>query len=405
MAQQPSAYLCPNHMCIPKHILPTIVLSQFACTSLWFASNGVMGDMVAAFGLGTEALSYLTSSVQLGFIAGTLLFATFTITDRFSPSRVFFVSAVLAAAANLGAIAESNTLNTLVAARFATGFFLAGIYPVGMKIAADYYAEGLGKSLGYLVGALVLGTALPHLLKDLTGQLPWRSVMVITSCLATAGGLFLLLLVPNGPHRKASQRLNPGAIFKVFRNANFRAAAFGYFGHMWELYAFWAFVPVMLAGYQQLHPHAGFNLPVLAFAIIAAGGLACVLGGYVSQRFGVKRTARAALLLSGVCCLASPLFLLGAPPMAFAGFLLFWGMVVVADSPLFSTLVARNAEAEFRGTALTLVNCIGFAISVASIQLLYAVSQLLPVHLLYLVLVLGPAMGVLVLFFGAREKA
>ena len=159
-------------MRIPKHILPSIVASQFACTSLWFASNAVMGDLVATFGLDASALSHLTSAVQFGFIAGTLVFALLAIADRFSPARVFFISALLGAAANLGALLDSNTLASLLLFRFGTGFFLAGIYPVGMKIAADYYEKGLGKSLGYLVGALVLGTTFPHLLKDASGLLP-----------------------------------------------------------------------------------------------------------------------------------------------------------------------------------------------------------------------------------------
>ena len=251
-----------------------------------------------------------------------------------------------------------------------TGFFLAGIYPVGMKIAADYYEKGLGKSLGYLVGALVLGTAFPHLLKGFSGGLPWRLVLIITSTLATIGGGVMLLFIPDGPFRKASQGVDLSAFLKIFKNSKFRSAAFGYFGHMWELYTFWAFVPVMLTTYLAQNPTTVLNVSLWSFIIVGLGGLACVAGGYLSQIFGSKKIATAALLLSGICCLLSPLIFYTTSPILFLSFLIFWGLVVIADSPLFSTLVAKNAPAENKGTALTIVNSIGFAITIVSIQLM-----------------------------------
>jgi predicted MFS family arabinose efflux permease len=184
----------------------------------------------------------------------------------------------------------------------------------------------------------------------------------------------MLLLVPDGPFRKASQKLDLSTLFTVFRNRNFRSAAFGYFGHMWELYAFWAFVPVMLATYMKLHPATEFNIPILSFLIIGLGGLACVLGGYLSQNLGTKKTASAALIMSCVCCLFSPFVFYIDSNTVLIGFLIFWGLVVVADSPLFSTLVAQNAKAESKGTALTIVNCIGFSITIISIQLINMLS-------------------------------
>jgi len=168
----------------PKFILLVIVLSQFCCTSLWFAGNAVINDLVIGFDLKASALGDLISSVQFGFIIGTLTFAILTIADRFSPSKVFFISAILGSLFNLATIWEANDLSSLLLFRFATGFFLAGIYPIGMKIVADYYKKGLGKSLGFLVGALALGTALPHLLKQTTGAYSWESVMILTSSLS-----------------------------------------------------------------------------------------------------------------------------------------------------------------------------------------------------------------------------
>lgn len=388
-----------------KWILPIIVFAQFCCTSLWFAGNGIMADLVRDFDLNSSALGHLTSAVQLGFITGTLVFALLSIADRYSPSRVFFISAQIGGLFNLGIILEGNTMASLLSFRFLTGFFLAGIYPVGMKIAADYYQKGLGRSLGYLVGALVIGTALPHLVKGFTISLDWQFVLIITSSLAAVGGLLVLTLVPNGPYRKRSQKLDFSVVFKVFKNRSLRTAALGYFGHMWELYAFWAFVPVMLATYISIYPDTSINMPVLSFLIIAIGGLACVLGGYLSQKMGSKKTATIALLLSCSCCILSPLIFYSDSGLFLVIFLLFWGMMVVADSPLFSTLVAHNAAAESKATALTIVNSIGFAISILSIQLLTLLREIMDLKYIYVFLALGPIMGLVALFSKTNKVA
>ncbi|MFY0654298.1 MAG: MFS transporter [Cyclobacteriaceae bacterium] len=378
-------------------ILPFIVISQFCCTSLWFAGNGVMADLTANFSLNSSALGHLTSAVQFGFISGTLVFALLSIADRYSPSRVFFLSALFGAIANVGLIWQSNTLPSLLLLRFFTGFFLSGIYPVGMKIAADYYDKGLGKSLGFLVGALVLGTAFPHLLKAVTTNFPWKSVLFGTSFLAMAGGTLIFMLVPDGPFRKPGQGINLSAFFSVFKNKGFRSAAFGYFGHMWELYAFWAFVPFMLESYAVNFKSSSLNVPVLSFLIIGIGGPACVIGGYVSENFGTKKTATIALLSSCFCCLVSPLIFQLNSQFTFLAFLFFWGIVVIADSPLFSTLVAKNAPSEIKGTALTIVNCLGFSITIISIQLLNGMRNILEYNVLYIFLAIGPLLGLIAL--------
>ncbi len=380
-----------------KWILPIIVISQFCCTSLWFAGNGVMSDLISTFNLQDSALGHLTSAVQFGFISGTLVFAILTIADRYSPSKVFFVSAILGAICNVCMISSFNNFTSLILLRFLTGFFLAGIYPVGMKIAADYYDKGLGKSLGFLVGALVIGTAFPHLLKDILHSISWKYVLLMTTILAILGGLTMKLFVPDGPFRTLSKGFDFSAFSRVFRHREFRSAAFGYFGHMWELYAFWAFVPVMLEHYAQLHPETALNIPILSFSIIGIGGLSCVLGGYLSQHIGAKKTAFTALLLSCVCCLMSPLIFNVSSEILMIVYLLFWGMVVIADSPMFSTLVAHNAEAKIKGTALTIVNCIGFAITIISIQLLNSVQFVFNTSYIYLLLAIGPILGLIAL--------
>ncbi|MEM8907705.1 MAG: MFS transporter [Bacteroidota bacterium] len=376
----------------PKHLLPTIVLAQFAGTALWFAGNAVIGDLQTAFQLDDRALGHLTAAVQLGFISGTFLFALLSIADRFSPSRVFLVSALLGAAFNWAFFAVAETLTGLLLFRFLTGFFLAGIYPVGMKIAADWHERGLGKALGYLVGALVLGTAFPHLLKGFSQTLPWKTILLLLSILAASGGILLFFLVPDGPYRKKGSRFEWSAIYQIFRYRDFRAAAFGYFGHMWELYTVWTFLPVMMAYYSQLQGQT-LNVALWSFLIIASGALACVLGGYASLKWGSNRVAFFFLAISGTCCLLSPLFF-WAPPFLFLMALLFWGFSVIGDSPQFSTIVAQTAPPMYVGTALTIVNCLGFALTIGSIQLLnYLQSYWGNNPYLFLCLLPGPILG------------
>lgn len=357
-----------------------------------------MVDLVSTFELAESSLGHLTSAIQFGFIGGTLVFALLSLVDRYSPSKVFFVSALLGAVFNLGIIWGGNTIWTLLLLRFLTGFFLAGIYPVGMKIATDYFEEGLGKSLGFLVGALVLGTAFPHVLATIGKGFPWTDLMVITSVLAALGGLLMLILVPNGPYRKQGLGIDLSASFRVFKDKDFRVAAYGYFGHMWELYAFWAFVPVMLASFNSRYADSNIAVPLWSFIIIGVGGIACVAGGYIAAKRGTKKVASTSLLLSGLCCLCVPLIFAINASYIFISFMLFWGMVVIADSPLFSTLVAHNAPSQIKGTALTIVNCIGFSVTIISIQLLTFLRNLTDSDMIYMILVLGPFLGLLALY-------
>jgi len=378
------------HPRLHRFLLPVIVFSQFAGTSLWFAGNAIINDIQPA---STGGFANITSIVQFGFIAGTLVFSVLSIADRFPASRVFFFSAVVAAAANLLLVWLAKDVSWLMTLRFVTGFFLAGIYPVGMKIAAEHFSGKLGNALGFLVGALVFGTAFPHILRSQLKDLNWQNVLLFTSVLALVGGLLILVCAPSPKSRTASAfRFNTA--FTVFGSYNFRSAAFGYFGHMWELYTFWAFVPLILTTYNQLH-HANINIAAWSFIIIAVGGLGCVLGGILSQKAGSKKVAFYSLLVSGICCLISPLAFSLSPGL-FLLFSLIWGFSVVADSPQFSTLVAQSAPAENKGTALTIVTSIGFAITIVSIQLLKAVYDGLKQNSLVLLLA-GPIIGLLFL--------
>ncbi|GGG40490.1 membrane protein [Croceivirga lutea] len=379
----------------PKHILPVIVLAQFLCTSLWFATNGIIDQLVNAFNLPETALGNLVIAIQMGFILGTLCYAFFNIADRFSPSRVFFISAVLAAFANFSVCWGGNLLWSILTLRFLTGFFLAGIYPVGMKIAADYFEKGLGKSLGFLVGALVVGTALPHLLNGVSSSISWQLILQITSVLSILGGLLILLFVPNGPYRKPAQKLELYAIKNIFAAKKFRRVAFGYFGHMWELYTFWALLPLIVETFNELSGN-NLNISIYTFSIIGVGGVACMFSGYISTKIGPRKTAKTALLISALCCLLSPLILSFNALIPALVFLHIWGAAVVADSPMLSTLVANNAYPQLKGTALTIVNCLGYLVTIISLQIVL-VNINYPYYYL-LLLAIGPILGFIALY-------
>lgn len=394
--------LPPMSPAVPRRILPVIVLSQFAGTSLWFAVNAVMPDLQRDWGLPPAALGTLTSAVQLGFVAGTLVFALLMLADRFAPARVFLACSLAGAACNAATLAAGGRLDVLLVLRFAVGFLLAGVYPVGMKIAASWYRERLGAVMGVLIGALVLGTALPHGLRALAGNgdgpalsiggLPaWQSVVVCVSLLAAAGGIATALLVPTHPAGRGA-RITPRALGLIWSDRRLRASVFGYFGHMWELYAFVVLVPLILA--TRL---AGEAVSAAAFWAIAAGFAGCVGGGLLARRLGSARVAWAQLAASGGCCLAAPLMLV-APLPVFIGWLLLWGATVSGDSPQFSTLTAQNAPPAVVGSVLTFSNCIGFAISVVSIELFVRAAQVWPLALVLPWLAVGPALGLWMLW-------
>jgi len=376
----------------PPWTLPVIVFAQFAGTSIWFSGNAVLAELMQHWSSSSPMAGWITSAVQLGFIAGTLVFAIFAVSDRFSPRWVFLLCAVAGSLSNLLTGLAGNSLAWLLGLRFMTGFFLAGIYPVGMKIAAGWYQKGLGNALGFLIGALVLGTAFPHLLKGGLSSVPWQAVFVLSSGVCLLGGLLMFLLIPDGPYLVAGARFNPRAVAALLGHRKLRAAALGYFGHMWELYTLWAFVPVFLAASLSSVPGLSHNVSFWSFLIIGIGSVGCSVGGLVSVRVGSARVAFIQLAVSGICCLFSPL-LFTAPPALFLAFMLLWGTAVVGDSPQFSTIVARTAPPELVGSALTLVNCIGFSITVVSLSLMQLIAAMVPPQYLLVLLAAGPATG------------
>jgi MFS family permease len=374
----------------PKRILPILVLAQFAGTSLWFAVNAVMPDLQQQMGWPASAVGRLTSALQLGFIVGTLVFALLAIADRFSARRVFLFCAVAGALCTLGALMRIASFSELLLWRAATGFFLAGIYPVGMKIASQWFPEGLGVALGWLVGALVLGSASAHGIRALSVELPWATVMMSVALLAAAGGLILFMAIPEPPSYTAiSKKLEWQALATIRTDWRVRASVLGYFGHMWELYTFWVLVPLILA--TQLNGQA---LSLAAFGVLGIGALGCIGGGWLAKRWGSARVATVQLSMSGICCLLAP-WLVSAPLIWFLLWLAIWGITAAGDSPQFSTLTASNAPKHAVGSVLTLTNCMGFALSIVSIELFTSLAQEHQLASLLPWLGIGPLLGVL----------
>ncbi|MCB4362351.1 MFS transporter [Hydrogenophaga taeniospiralis] len=384
---------------VPRHILPVLVTAQFAGTSLWFAVNAVMPDLQRELGWPARAVGPLTSSLQFGFIVGTLVFALLAIADRFAPRRVFLFCALAGAACTVGAWAMVTHYEALLAWRFLTGVFLAGIYPVGMKIAAQWYSKGLGAALGLLIGALVLGSASAHALRALSGALPWPTLMLGVAALAAAGGLLLFFGTSDPPHAQARvTTLQWRALGTLWTDGRVRASVLGYFGHMWELYTMWVMVPLVLATRLQ-----GADLSWAAFWVLGAGAIGCAGGGWVAQHWGSARVAAAQLATSGLCCLATP-FVIDASAPLFYGWLVLWGITVSGDSPQFSTLTARNAPPQAVGSVLTLTNSIGFGISIASILLFVSLTETTRLGALLPWLAVGPALGLWAMARLVREE-
>ncbi|MBD2755062.1 MFS transporter [Spirosoma validum] len=374
--------------------LLVVVFAQFAGTSLWFAGNAILPELQPLLKM-TGLTSWITSAVQIGFITGTLLYALLAIPDRFRSTYVFLVSVTLAAFVNLSWLFLPIKAETILVSRFMTGFFLAGVYPVGMKIAADRFKSILGKAMGFLVGALVLGTAFPHLIRGLDASLPYRTLMLSVSLLAVSGGILLTWVVPTTSGQARGRFFRFQVLTSLVKPSGFRPAMLGYFGHMWELYTLWAFLPTLIVYYKQEHSDVALMGSLWAFGSIAAGALGCVVGGYFALRVGSAQVARLLLLISGLCIILTPLFI-AAPPFLFGLFLLVWGTSVAGDSPQFSTLVANYASTENRGSVLTLVTCFGFLLTVISIQLMaWLIDQVGMSGWLFYMLLPGPVLGLL----------
>ncbi|WP_018174114.1 MULTISPECIES: MFS transporter [unclassified Thioalkalivibrio] len=374
-----------------RHPLAVIVIAQLFATSLWFSVNGVGLSLQQELGWTATEIGWLTMATQLGFITGTLVAAATGLADRVRASRLFMVSALLGALVNAGFILLAGVWEMALVVRFVVGLCLAGVYPLGMKLVISWTPQHKGWALSWLLGMLTLGTALPHLLRGVTLDLVWPVPMMLASVLAVAAA-WMIARLGDGPHLPPPGRTpGLGKGFRALGGRDFRAVAGGYFGHCWELYAFWTLVPLLVAHeLTRLDAPAGL-VPWLAFAVIGLGAVGCVWGGRLSRRLGSLRVARVALATSGLVCLLYPL-LAGLAPWLLLGLLALWGLTVIADSPQFSALAAESAPQDAVGSALSVMNAIGFALTLPSILVTAWLWDDLGLWVVWLLLP-GPALG------------
>lgn len=364
---------------------------------LWFSASAVVPELREAWSLGDSGAAWLTMSVQLGFVAGAVLSALLTLSDVWSPRWLIAGSAALGAAATAAIAAFSDGMASAIPLRLVTGVALAGVYPPGMKIVAGWFREGRGMAIGVMIGALSVGSAAPHLLRPIGGLGDWRPVLYLAAGLALAGALIAVAAIRPGPFQAPAAPFDPRAVRRILGDRATMLANGGYFGHMWELYAVWTWIPAFLAASfaRDASPESGDALAsVLAFGTIAAGGAGAWAAGALADRLGRTLVTSASMLVSGTACLVAGL-LFGGPPWLVGALCLVWGFAVVADSAQFSACVTELAEPGYVGTALTLQTAIGFLLTIATIRLLPVWEAAWGWRWAFAPLAIGPALGTL----------
>ena len=368
-----------------RRALALLSVALVCAMATWFSASAVIPQLRADWGLSRSAAAWLTIAVQVGFVVGALGSSLVNLADVVAPRLVIFGGAVGAAAAN-GLLVLAHGPGAAIPLRFVTGFFLAGVYPPALKLMSTWFRRGRGTALGVVVGALTLGSATPHLVNGL-GGIGWRAVIATTSMLTVAGGLVALLAVPEGPFPFPKAVVDPRQVRAVFANRGVRLSSLGYFGHMWELYAMWAWFLVFASDTLFSSRTAA---ALTTFAVIGIGGLGCIVGGVLGDRFGRAETTAWLMVCSGLCALTIGLL----PTWAAVAVGLVWGFTVVADSAQFSTLVTEHAEQAYVGTALALQLALGFTLTVATIWLIPVARDAFGWRWAFSLLAIGPALGV-----------
>ena len=376
-----------------RRALALLAIALVMSMTTWLSASAVIPQLREAWSLSPSAAAWLTIAVQVGFVCGALVSGALNISDIVSPRHAILAGSVGAAAAN-GLLELAGGLGPGIALRFATGFFLAGVYPPAMKLLATWFRKGRGLALGILIAAITVGQSIPHLINGL-GGLDWRLVMLATSGLTLVGGLIAGLGVGEGPYPFPAATFDPSQIWRTFANRGVRLACFGYFGHMWELFAMYAWFLLFFSEALKAHGAAvGSAAAYATFAVILAGAVGCWAGGAWADRWGRTRTAALMMIVSGTCCLLSgPLF--GVSPWLLLIVGLVWGFAVVGDSAQFSTMVTELADQSYVGTALTLQTALGFTLTVVTIWLIPMVAARFGWQWAFTLLAPGPALGTL----------